>query len=157
MALAHTFPVGRAPFRLFPARQVDAAGEIDFGNLFDALASISGLVARVVGSDELDSFTGTERNGLGLLALSVSEAFESLGDLTSEAIDRAVAGSAEAVERLEQQCAEMEKRIKSKDALIAALRQELAEDDLVPRRRGDAPAPAPDLTEPADPPRAAVG
>lgn len=127
MGSLHKLPVGQAPFRLFPAHQVDADGAIGLGDLFDALASVSGLVARVVQSDELDTFTETERNGLALMANAMSEAFERLGEMVPAAIDRAVDRAVEPV------------------AESGAQRG---------RRHVPDPAGVPDLTEPADPPRA---
>lgn len=122
-------PVGDAPFRLFPDYKI-RNGHVQVVDLFEALAAVSSVVGLALHGDDELVLTQLERDGLAYLSLSLTDAFEHLGELIPAAIERAAAGA-----------------------------REPEAEPVTPRSRRTAPDPSgvPDLTEPADPPRTAHG
>jgi hypothetical protein len=144
-------------FSVIPRYLVDNAGRANIGDVLDSLASIATVLRLAFDhAGEEATLSGDERDGLSFFTTLLRTSFYDLDTMFEQYEE----DRGKSVECLEQHCGELERRIKSKDALIATLRTELGEADHAPRRRSDAPAasaPAPDLTEPADPPRAANG
>ncbi len=153
----YRLPVGRAPFRLFPADLLDAEGTVCVSDLCEHLKDVSIVVGLALQGDDALSLSTIDRAALASVTRCISDAFESLADLT----DEAEAEDPRVIEHLEQRCRQLEDKLEGRDRLIEVMKEELGAGFAAPRRcidRTELPiAPAPDLTEPADPPLEARG
>ncbi len=127
MADPHRLSVGRAPFRLFPAYLLDDDGTVHVSDLCHYLQEASIVVTLALNGDGELVLSETERSALASMTRCISDAFESLADLFIDAAERPVV--IEPAEPATQRG----------------------------RRSTPNSVGVPDLTVPADPPRAAHG
>ena len=156
-ALRRRARVPSGAFSVISRHLFDDAGRVNISDVLETYGSMA-IVLRLalehIGKES--SLCDEERSGLYCMTYLLHASFSDLDTM----LEQYEEDRAESAARLQQHCDALEKKMLRKELLIAALRKELGETDPVPRRRSDAPAsaaPAPDLTEPAEPPRAANG
>ena len=139
-------------FSIIPRYRVDRDGRVNVVDVCDTLASLAtllGLTLNHVGEDV--TLSENERDGLVLLARFLETSFSDLGEM----FDRRERDLAIEAACLEEVFRRREGELAAREAATAEPHGEGDEASITPRRRSEAPAP--DLTEPADPPRAANG